>query len=190
MRFRYVRLFLFLILIVNVFRSERLFAQKLAIKSNTITLLSGIPNIGIEYSIAQRSTIELSYYHKYYELENQGRFRFYISQFEYKYWFCREYVGGFLGTHIFLSEYNIGRLNAFNIRNYRYQGKAYASGLSIGYNYLLNRRWNLEMTLGFGYIRFEYEKFKCEHCGDLLDKEVMDCIGPTKVGVNLIYLIK
>jgi len=169
---------------------NNVFSQSIALKSNAITLVSGIPNIGVEYTIFNKSTIEFSYYHKYFELERIGRLRFYMTQLELKNWFCREFVGAYWGSHIFFSEYNVGGINAFNLRDYRYQGLAYGGGVSLGYNFLLSKRWNIELCLGFGYLKFQYEKFDCEHCGDLIKKDDIDCIGPTKAGVNLVYLIK
>ena len=170
--------------------SNRSFSQQIAIKSNALFYLSNTPNIGVEISNDDKSTISVGYYHKFLEQENIGRFRYYLLESEYKKWLCKKFVGGYWGIHSFFSEYNIGGISAFNFEKYRYQGNVFGLGFSLGYDFILSSRFNLDFGLGFGYAHFTYEKFNCEHCGDLIKEEVLDYIGPTKASVSLVYLIK
>ena len=61
------------------------------------------------------------------------------------------------------------------------------AGLSFGYSLLLSKHWNLEATLGVGYLYLETEKYPCTNCGTKSGTEKKHYFGPTQAAVNLIY---
>ena len=48
----------------------------------------------------------------------------------------------------------------------------------------------MEATIGVGYARINYDKYNCGHCGSKLNSGHKNYFGPTKVGINIIYVIK
>ena len=75
-------------------------------------------------------------------------------------------------------------------QRHRYQGWATGLGLSYGYNWILGKRWNLEATLGFGYVYTNYDKYDCATCGKFRGSQDKHYFGPTKAGISIIYMIK
>lgn len=183
----YCKCIVFIVVLLVGFKG---YSQSIALRSNALFYISGTTNLGVEYALSNKSSIDLNYYHKYWGYESIGRFRYYLIQSEIKKWECRKFVGRYWGIHTLFSEYNIGGIDAFNLKDYRYQGKAYGLGVSFGYGFIVSSRLNIDVGIGFGYTKYVYEKFNCEHCGDLIKEEVLDCIAPTKAGVSLVYLIK
>ena len=55
---------------------------------------------------------------------------------------------------------------------------------------VISNRWNLEATFGFGYVYLDHSRYECKTCGEKLGRESKHYLGPTKVGVSLIYVIK
>ena len=49
------------------------------------------------------------------------------------------------------------------------------------------RYWLCERV---GYARIDYDKYNCGKCGSKLDSGHKNYIGPTKVALNIIYVIK
>lgn len=54
----------------------------------------------------------------------------------------------------------------------------------------LGKRWNLEATIGLGYIYTQYDKYECATCGKFKGNKDKHYFGPTKAGISLIYIIK
>ena len=48
----------------------------------------------------------------------------------------------------------------------------------------------VEASLGVGYARVKYDKFRCTSCGKKDGKGKADYLGPTKLAVSIIYIIK
>ena len=74
------------------------------------------------------------------------------------------------------------------LADYRFQGWMAGGGISFGYQWLLNRNWNLEASVGVGYLYVKYEKYPCASCGTRLDKGHKNYVGPTKAAVSLVYM--
>jgi len=84
----------------------------------------------------------------------------------------------------------MGGIKMLGLRKYRYEGTLYGAGIAYGHQWILGKRWNLEATIGVGYARIEYDKYEYQTCGPYIKKGTKDYIGPTKVGINFIYIIK
>ena len=131
-----------------------------------------------------------------------------IIEPEFRYWFCERFNGSALGLHTIFTRYNIGGhdvpslvdklfnpevefKNLFN-RNKRYDGFGAGAGISYNYHLILGKHLGMEFTVGAGYVFLKYDKFSCTYCSEA-DKEspvIRHYVGPTKLGINLIYVIK
>ena len=58
------------------------------------------------------------------------------------------------------------------------------------HQWILNKHWSMEAEIGVGYARIDYDKYNCGKCGSKLDSGHKNYIGPTKVALNIIYVIK
>ena len=69
----------------------------------------------------------------------------------------------------------------------RHQGWGAGAGVSYGYSWLLSRHWNLEATVGVGYLYLKSDKYPCANCGRKQEGIKKHYFGPTQAAINLIY---
>lgn len=172
-------------------------AQRLAVKSNLLYDITSTINLGVEYEVAPRWTLEMSANYNPWSFSDNKKMKPWMLQPEARYWLCSGFSGHFFGAHLLGGEFNYGGMLPFGITpsssglgSKRYQGWMAGAGIGYGYNWVLGKRWNLEATLGVGYIHFGYDRFECKTCGDRLGSGSKNYLGPTKAGISLIYIIK
>ena len=122
------------------------------------------------------------------------RIKHWLAQPEFRYWTCERFNGWFFGVHLHGGEFSFAKVrlpfNLYtNLRDNRYEGYYYGGGLSAGYQWMLGKRWNLEATLGLGYARVEYDRYRCADCSPKVGSGSKNYFGPTKAAVSLIYFI-
>ncbi|MGL5787601.1 MAG: DUF3575 domain-containing protein [Bacteroidales bacterium] len=192
-----LRIILLFILLTSL---PEVYSQQYAIKTNLLYDFAAFtPNLGFEVGLSEKSTIDLNAGYNPWNL-NTGRngnkkLVHWIAEAEYKYWFCRRFAGHYisakaLGGKYNISKYNLPLLFGKDSKQYRFQGFAAGGGINYGYQFYLGKRWNLETSIGFGYIRLNYDKYNCAECGVIVGKEKRNYVGPTEAAVSLIYLIK
>ena len=99
----------------------------------------------------------------------------------------------FLGVHAGGGEYNLSRVRlpfVSHSASSRYEGWAVMAGFSYGYSWVLGKRWNLEATVGAGWVHAEYKRFNCPACGEYRGADKKNFLAPTRVGISLIYMLK
>lgn len=190
-----------LILITLCISTTGLLAQNnVGIKTN---LLYGAgtftPNLGLEVGLGERTTLDISAGYNWFNLNgtpnDNKKLIHWMVQPELRYWLCQKFNGHFFGLHALGSQYNISQQDLSFIfgkdsEKYRYEGWAVGAGLSYGYQFILGKRWNLEMNIGVGYARLRYDQYECKTCGDKVGSSSKNYFGPTKAGISLIYIIK
>lgn len=172
----------------------------LAIKTN---LLYGVgtltPNLSLETALGGRTTLELTGSYNGWNLngsaDDNKKLAHWLIRPEVRWWTCERFAGHFLGIHPFYGRYNISGhkiplLLESGSRDYRYKGYIAGAGLSYGYNFILSRSFNLELTLGAGYGYMKYNKMECDRCSDSQGRFRRNYYGPTRAGITLVYLIK
>ncbi len=181
-------------------------AQKVAMKTNMLYWLTATPNVGLEFALADRWTMELEggYNPWTFNKEDNLKAKHWLVSPEVRYWFCESFHGHFIGLNANYTQFNISGMplpgtfitlcsNAPSnetFRDARICGWAVGAGLTYGYQFLISPRWNLELTAGFGWWYTEYDRFESRKCG-LFEQEVYKhALGPASLGVSFIYLIK
>lgn len=101
----------------------------------------------------------------------------------------------FIGMHGHYADFNVGgwpdwSFISDNMQHTRYQGYLYGGGFSVGYSWILKKRWSIETSVGVGYAHIVYDKYPCATCGMRLKESSKNYFGPTKASVSLIYVIK
>lgn len=170
---------------------------KLAIKTNLLYDITATVNLGFEFAIANKWTVDISGNLNLWNFDSGSRkWKHILIQPELRYWPCERFNGHFVGLHIHTSFFNIGNLAPLgglvseNMQQYRYQGYLYGGGLTYGYQWILNKRWSLEAALGIGYAYVNYDKYPCGNCGSKIKNNSKNYFGPTKASISLIYNIK
>lgn len=170
--------------------THTLHAQQIAVKTNGLMLAAMTPNLGCEFVVGERSSIDLSAFGSVNIYGNKAKM---IGiQPEYRYWFngrpmTREFVGiAALGV-----SYDItwGR--------HIYQGDAAGAGITFGYSLNLGKRFNIEFYGGFGAVYFQQKQYYVND--NYEDYETngaahVNATGykllPTKLGVSISYILK
>lgn len=173
-----------------------------AIKTNIPLTLAGTPNLGVEFTIGNQLAINVEglwmpYLFKKSEsvlrgFQTNAEVRYYIKP---KYYHTNNLFDGFyIGPYAMYANYNIG----FNRKdpvesNNRYVGWALSSGISLGYKLYLSRKLRIDFNLGIGYAHLQYDiyslgKEHAEYPRSLKDTKMW--IGPTKLGIHLVYNLK
>lgn len=171
-------------------------AQKWGVKTNLLYDATSTFNFGVEFRLAPRWTFDLSGNYNPWTLNKSKnkKIRHYLVQPEARYWLCESFRGHFFGLHAGFTRFNFSGYRVpflpKHTKDNRYEGWAVLGGISYGYSWILGRRWNLEATVGGGYIYFDYDVYRCEKCGDYLGKTSKGRWNLTKAGITLVYMIK
>ena len=167
-------------------------AQNFVIKTNALYLGTTTPNIGIEYTIGQKWTMEIETGYNPWELntEENLKIKHLLVSPEFRYWFCEPYIGHFLALGSNLTYFNIGALPYLDLKDSRVQGHAVSLGLNYGYSWPIARRWNFEFNVGLGVWYTQYDRYESRQCGIFQDTVSKHVFAPTSLGVSFVYIIK
>lgn len=185
----------YVVILIFIFCNQQVRGQEVAIKTNLAYWATTTPNLGMEFALGKKSTLEISGGFNPFEFSDNKRFKHWLVQPEYRWWFCETFNGHFLGVHAHGAQFNvggwdipIGRLDVF--KDKRYEGYLYGGGISYGYQWVLTNRWNFEFNIGAGYARIHYDEYPCKDCGPKQDEGNYNYWGVTRVGLSFIYFIK
>ena len=164
----------------------------IGIKSNLPYWATATFNLGAEVYLARHWTLELEAGLNPFSGKNDdgsyGRSLKHLRLHpELRYWFCETFNGHFLGVHTPYLLYNVTDIKWLGTEGERHQGWGAGAGISYGYSWLLSRHWNLEATVGVGYLYLKSDKYPCANCGRKQEGIKKHYFGPTQAAINLIY---
>lgn len=169
----------------------------LAVKTNLLWWAArGTWNIAGEVGLGKQTSLELSGGNNRWNFdgsaENNKKLAHWIIKPEFRYWLCERFNGHFFGVHALYSKYNVSGYDIPLLfeKEYRYEGKAYGAGISYGYHLPLSKRWGVEFNVGAGAVQMNYKKYACEKCGTQEGEYKKTYLGPTELGLKVIYMIK
>lgn len=185
------------VIIMVVMTSVVASAQIVGLKTNLINDVALSPNIGAEFGVAPKWTVQLTGQVNFWKISDRSWKHAMISP-EARYWFCQCFAGHFLGIHALGGFYNFGNLNIpinflgsdfRNLKTNRYQGWGAGAGINYGYAWPVHKHWNIEAEIGIGWIYTRFDSYPCQVCGTKKDSDkAHNYFGLTKFGVNLEYL--
>ena len=161
------------------------------IKTNAIEVAALIANLGVEFRLSERISLDvIGHYSPYDYFNRQRKIRILAIQPEVRYWWGEPLVRGhFIGLHAPVAGFNI-QLND----HYRYQDPNHALwGVGISYGYAMplgkSGRWGVEFTIGVGYLNIKYNTYEGVCNGKYLSTKRENYFGPTRLGINFSYRI-
>lgn len=180
-------------------------AQNVALKTNLLYDATTTPNIGLELGLGRRTTAQVFYGLNPWTFNGSNgedkKAKHWLVMPEVRWWTCSKMNGWFFGIHGMGGQFNAANVNlplpgAFfkganlqkEVKDNRFEGKYLGGGLTVGYQWILSRHWNLEAELGAGYDHIWYDKYPCGECGALLEKAETNYAGITKLGLSLMYV--
>lgn len=165
-------------------------AQKIAVNTNGIYWLTATPNIGLEYGFQKRFSVAINANLNVFTFKDNKKMKHWLVQPEFRYWLSESFKGHFFGAHISGGVYNFGNLPFGSMKDFRYEGNLLGGGFTYGYQWIISNRLNIGAELGLGYLHLDYNKFYCPTCGKRVDHFRSNYFGPTKIALNIIYLLK
>lgn len=182
------------------------FSQKIAIKNNLMYDALKTPNLSFEFSVGRKWTFDTQVGMNFFFAEKDvtssryktKKFSHWLVQPELRYWACDVFNGWFFGLHFHGGQMNIGGIKLpfilqkgrERMKDYRYEGHFWGGGLSAGYQWVLSNRFNIEASLGIGFVHTRYDKYQCTTCGKKLGKGDADYVGPTRAAISIVYMFK
>lgn len=190
-----VRQRVFLLFLLAVCSFPIVNAQKVAIKTNALYGATTTPNLGLEFGLGKRTTLDVMSGYNPFTFSNNKKLKHILVQPELRYWFCEVFNGHFIGLHGHGAQFNVGNMDVSvgrleDLKGRRYEGYLYGGGLSYGYQWMLSNRWNLEASVGGGYARIHYDKYPCGTCGTKLAEGKYNYWGITRASLSIIYFLK
>ena len=184
-----------ILLSIALFFSVTLSAQKIALKNNLLYDATTTPNLALEFGLGKKTTLEVGGGWNPWEFNDNKKLKHWLVQPELRFWTCERFNGFFFGVHGHGGEFNVGGIelpfNLFeSLQDYRYEGHLYGGGVSVGYQFILGKRWNFEMSVGGGYAYLDYDKYECQDCGDKLGSETKDYWGITRATLSFVFFFK
>lgn len=169
-------------------------AQKTAVKTNIPYWFTATPNLGFEFALGEKVSLELSGGFNPFKFGDTKQLKHWVVWPELRYWTCETFNGHFFGLHAVGGQYNVGGWNLgidrlAGLKSNRYQGNAIGAGVSYGYQWILNDRWGLEFTVGAGYARFDYDVYSLSGNGQKVGENKKNYFGPTKGALSIVYII-
>lgn len=163
----------------------------IAIKTNLLLDVLGGPNLGIELPVGKRISVAADFAYAHTRVNNSFALQTIQGSVEGRYWITQ-------GKNPFTG-WNIGLYGSYSGRfdmqlNEGYQGDGYwSAGVSAGYSIPLTPRFNLEFSIGGGYIYSpEVRHYHKDGNGMLLWQETRydtGTISLTRVNVNLTWIV-
>lgn len=165
-------------------------SQQVNLKSNLLYDATSTLNLGLEIGLGKKFTLDLSGNYNPWEFGGNKKMKHFLVQPELRFWPCEKFYRWFWGLHGHYAGYNVGGISAIGIEDRRYEGTAMGFGVSVGRQWVLNKRWSIEASFGVGYALLDYDKYPSEKCAKLIEEEKRNYVGPTKISVSIIYFIK
>lgn len=160
--------------------------QILAVHNDVAIDALGVPNLGFELRVGERSTVALNGM-----VGNKllgEKFRLVALQPEYRYWF-----GGRPMLHYFVGLGGIAATYDVDWKHHVYKGEAAGLGVTLGYVLPLSSRFNVDFHAGVGVVAYKHKEY---YHGDHYEYFTHDYnrsgtwMMPARVGVSIAYIIK
>ena len=154
------------------------------------------PNLAMEFGMGRRTSLELSASYHPWKRKNSyisnKKFVHSIYRPEFRWWMCERFNGHFFGVHAFYANYNISGYTVLLLfkKEYRNEGWALGGGASYGYHWSWSKHWGMEFNLGLGVAYLDYKRYDCVRCSSQGESKTKTYIGPTRLGISLIYILK
>ncbi len=170
------------------------YGQHMSLKSNLLYDATTTMNLGVEARLSDHSTLDIPVSYNPWTFSDHKQFKLLMVQPEYRYWLCEAFNGHFFGVHLHGGQFNINHVDMPlglwpGLEENNYQGEFFGAGISWGYQWHFSKQLGLEVTLGAGYARVNYDKYPCVVCGKSSGSGHRNYWGPTKAGVSLVFMI-
>lgn len=159
-----------------------------ALKTNIALLGIGVTNLGVEFKLKERLSLDVPFIYSPYTIHRNWNIRILAIQPEFRYWLTEAMSGHFFGAYGHIGFFNV----AFNDRN-RYQDKngdtpAWGLGVGYGYSLPLSDKLGFQFNVGVGFTQFRYDSYYNVPNGAKHDTSIKNYWGISRLGVSFYYV--
>ena len=104
----------------------------LAVKTNALYWATVTPNLGVEFALSRKLTMDISGNYNPWNWSGNKKFKHWLVQPELRYWLCDRFNGHFFGVHAFYAQFNMCGIEMFGWKHKRYQGDLFGAGIAYG----------------------------------------------------------
>ncbi len=164
----------------------------MGIKTNLLYDAVVIPNIGVEFYVGRNWSVAAQWMYSWFKNDHTHYYwRIYGGDIEARRWFGRRaeekpLSGHHVGVNAGIYTYDF----EFGHRGYLAPKWTWAAGVSYGYSLALSRRFNLDFTVGIGYVSGTYKEYlpiDGHYVWQVTKKR--NAVLPTKAEVSLVWLL-
>lgn len=163
-----------------------------SLKLNAATTLAGIPNIGLETNLSKKFTFQVDATASLWKSINSAPFKLFILIPEVRYYPKEATKGFFVGAHIGGASYEFQKWNYINTDYYQ-KGYSVLYGVTIGYQFEVSSKLNLEVFAGGGFNQGYYKGYSLstgERYDLAKDYNKSGELIPYRGGFMLVYKLK
>ena len=164
----------------------------MAVKTNMLYDALLVPNIGVEFYVGKNWSVAGNWMYAWWKSDRKHNYwRIYGGDVELRRWFGRRAVEKpFSGHHVGL----YGQIVTYDFelggKGYLGDKWSYGGGVAYGYSLPVGHRFNVDFTLGIGYLGGLYKEYiplDGHYVWQTTKKRRW--FGPTKAGISLVWLI-
>lgn len=144
-----VILFCFFLINNGFAQSDGKLDKSLYIKVNALGLPILIANVGLEYQLAPKYTIQGDVLVSPWKSFSGNHLQAYVGFLEGRYYFKKAFEGLYVGANLGASVFDLTKYNYWNQGKYQ-RGYNYMIGGVVGYQLKMKENWNLDFFLGGG----------------------------------------
>lgn len=168
-------------------------ADRLFVTTNMLYDAALIPNIGLGIMMSDRLTLHADWMYARWSNRDRVRYwRIYGGDIEVKYRVGKRHERSPLGGHhigvygsMACYDFQAGRSH----RGFLSDKWNYAAGISYTYSLPVSRHFNIDFSLGLGYLWGTYKRHThIDDCNVWLSTHKLGWFGPTRAGVTLVWL--
>lgn len=171
-----------IVIVIGIYL-QPIMAQQIAIKTNIITDLGLVPNVGVELVVGEKNSLNV-------ELTGTvskpwGKdIGLTIGGMQYRYWVAqRSMVQLFIGAGVKVGSYT------YNNPRGLFEADMAMAELTAGYAWPLSKRWNLEFSYGIGILARHRHEVPLRIDSPVQTGMKYD-IATTSIGLNIVYILK
>lgn len=173
-----------IIIIIILTSSQVAHAQKYAVSTNALALVTGTVNVAVDFKINHNVSVDVPLYINPIKTKNVSLVSI-LSQPAAKIWLYNTYTAHYLSMGASVGYYSLAN------KKYTYKGYTGGLGFGYGYNWAISKQLNISAEIGIGVNYLDYEdrpKYTHYTEDEYIHHRKQIVVLPYRCGVSLNYL--
>ena len=189
-------IFVFVVMLISLMSSQRVAAQKVALRNNLLYDATLTPNLGADIRLDSIWTVGAIVGLNAWDIDKDKnkKWRHLLIEPNVRRWLNRSpFSKSYLEGDLIYSHFNVGNTTIpFSlydaVKEKRLQGDLFALGGKFGYSWILARTWRVEAEAGLAIGYAWFKECDCPTCGTYLGEGDRIFLLP-QLGINVVYII-